>query len=272
MITQEFLNQSIKRGMKKSAQMSDSAKSSLIGAGMGAGLGGLAWLLRPKDRDQNQWREALISILGGAALGGAGGWGFHHLTNKTPVDAATAVADKTRNIVSDVIATNEKHVDSGSKEKQEQSQQTKITPNDPIDRLLARESLEAARRNRGSYTTVDTHQNKKPAPEVKTTRNAPFRVKKTVGGKNRYYTDRESWNWGKRPDDPTGQIVWSTMKKLDNSLQSQRAKGLIALFENDKSVPKGSLPLYVEVPNNDTFRVVYKTPAGVYDAWTWERK
>lgn len=119
MITQEFLNQSLKRGMKKSAQMSGSAKSSLIGAGMGAGLGGLAWLLRPKDRDQNQWREALISILGGAALGGAGGWGFHHLTNKTPWDATKAVGKTTKNIVTEIVNPTDTKKEDKKEEKKE---------------------------------------------------------------------------------------------------------------------------------------------------------
>ena len=119
MITHEFLNQSLKMGMKKSAQMSGSAKSSLIGAGMGAGLGGLAWLLRPKDRDQNQWREALISILGGAALGGAGGWGFHHLTNKTPWDATKAVGKTTKNIVTEIVNPTDTKKEDKKEEKKE---------------------------------------------------------------------------------------------------------------------------------------------------------
>ena len=80
MITHEFLRASLARGRVKTAELSDSAKSSLVGAGIGAGIGGLSWLLRPKDRDQNQWREALMSALSGAALGGAAGWGYNRLS------------------------------------------------------------------------------------------------------------------------------------------------------------------------------------------------
>lgn len=163
MITKEFLNQSLKRGMKKSAQMSGSAKSSLIGAGMGAGLGGLAWLLRPKDRDQNQWREALISILGGAALGGAGGLGFHHLTNNNPWDATKAVSKKTKDIVTDIVNPkddnkNNDRDDTPSVEVKPETENTEkgkvdsskntVEPGSSLDKRLAQTSLVASRRNK----------------------------------------------------------------------------------------------------------------------------
>ena len=146
MITHEFLNQSLKMGMKKSAQMSGSAKSSLIGAGMGAGLGGLAWLLRPKDRDQNQWREALISILGGAALGGAGGWGFHHLTNKTPWDATKAVGKTTKNIVTEIVNPTDTKKEDKKEEKKEPPKPEKPVATPAVTPQLAPEDKEEAAR------------------------------------------------------------------------------------------------------------------------------
>ena len=96
MITHEFLRASLARSRVKTAELSDSAKSSLVGAGIGAGIGGLSWLLRPKDRDQNQWREALISALSGAALGGAAGWGYNRLS-KSVGNAFSGESSSTEN-------------------------------------------------------------------------------------------------------------------------------------------------------------------------------
>ena len=83
MINAGELNLALQRGSQEKVagwnDLSSSARSSLAGALGGSALGGLAWLLRPKDKDQNQWKEALLSILSGAALGGAVGYGYDKL-------------------------------------------------------------------------------------------------------------------------------------------------------------------------------------------------
>lgn len=83
MINVGELNLALQRGSQEKVagwnDLSSSARSSLAGALGGSALGGLAWLLRPKDKDQNQWKEALLSILSGAALGGAVGYGYDKL-------------------------------------------------------------------------------------------------------------------------------------------------------------------------------------------------
>ena len=60
-----------------------SASGALTGALGGAGLGLLVQALRPKDKDQSQWKEYLISALTGAGLGGAAGFAYDNLGSNT---------------------------------------------------------------------------------------------------------------------------------------------------------------------------------------------
>lgn len=70
--------------------LSTEAKSSIIGGGIGTGLGALTWLVRPKDRDQDQRKELLRSVLGGLAAGGLAGYGFSKLKSPTAPAAPAA--------------------------------------------------------------------------------------------------------------------------------------------------------------------------------------
>ena len=78
MITYDILHQTLesKRPLEKSAGV---ATQTLVGAGLGAGLGALAWLIRPKDEDQDRKREFLKALITGAMLGGIGGFGYSRL-------------------------------------------------------------------------------------------------------------------------------------------------------------------------------------------------
>lgn len=55
--------------------LSDGAKSALIGGLGGAGLGLVAHLITPKDKDEDQRKRLLSHVLSGAALGGVAGYG-----------------------------------------------------------------------------------------------------------------------------------------------------------------------------------------------------
>lgn len=59
----------------------DGVSGALAGAIGGAGVGLLTQALRPKDRDQNGFKEYLISALTGAGLGGAAGFAYDNLAS-----------------------------------------------------------------------------------------------------------------------------------------------------------------------------------------------
>ena len=78
MLSTEMLQTTLSGKTIKQA-MSDDLKYALGGAIGGLGLGGLSWLIRPKDEDQKKGRELLRSMLTGAVLGGAVGYGYKKL-------------------------------------------------------------------------------------------------------------------------------------------------------------------------------------------------
>ena len=71
--------------MEKCAQASSTLMSSLIGAGLGGGLGLVADSVRPADEDENRARRRLAAILSGAVLGGVAGAGADQFRKNTPV-------------------------------------------------------------------------------------------------------------------------------------------------------------------------------------------
>lgn len=71
--------------MSVADDLKDMASSNVgIGALGGAGLGLLLQALRPKDKDQNAWKEYLMSALLGAGLGAASGYAYDLIPNSTP--------------------------------------------------------------------------------------------------------------------------------------------------------------------------------------------
>ncbi len=83
MLSREMLQYTLKATRVKEA-MSDELKYTLGGALGGLGLGGITWMLRPKDEDQKKGRELLRSMLTGAVLGGSLGYGYTKLPFSKP--------------------------------------------------------------------------------------------------------------------------------------------------------------------------------------------
>ena len=79
MLSSKILQATLASKIQVKTAMSDDLKYALGGALGGIGLGGLTWLIRPKDEDQKKGREFLRSILTGAVLGGVAGYGIKHL-------------------------------------------------------------------------------------------------------------------------------------------------------------------------------------------------
>lgn len=67
----------------KNLNISDDAKAALVGSLGGAGLGVLAHMVTPKDKDEDLRGRLLSHILTGAALGGLAGYGGSRLYSRT---------------------------------------------------------------------------------------------------------------------------------------------------------------------------------------------
>lgn len=74
--------QTITYTMQKQA-LNEDAKSALIGALVGSGVGGLSSLLTPTDKDESKVNKILSHILAGAAMGGVAGYGIRRLNANT---------------------------------------------------------------------------------------------------------------------------------------------------------------------------------------------
>ena len=79
-----MLQETLKATTVKEAMTDDEIKHTLGGALGGLGLGGITWLLRPKDEDQKRGRSLVGSMLTGALLGGSLGYGYTKLPFAQP--------------------------------------------------------------------------------------------------------------------------------------------------------------------------------------------
>lgn len=70
---------------EKCADANSTLVSSLIGAGLGGGLGLVSDAIRPADPDERRGRRRLASILGGLVLGGIAGAGVDQLKKNSPL-------------------------------------------------------------------------------------------------------------------------------------------------------------------------------------------
>lgn len=108
--TQKSYKEAFDNEFAKCAETSSDLVSTLVGAGLGGGLGLLADHIRPADEDENRLRRRLTSLLTGAALGGVAGFGLNRFRNETPLlfpkkpSAASRIGEALDPDVSTVLA------------------------------------------------------------------------------------------------------------------------------------------------------------------------